>query len=154
MKGAIRSVLLVAAFAAVTPVFADNDGQDRASNLVSTDVKSRQAWQGAVGKEERLPDWILNLSGASSPMTAVTEDGDKYLVGQVCENADDCLHNRMIVAFDWDKTKAYALWVKVPVQLPEGKDPSRHADYHWFGKPSEGLQGMLMEQLKNDPKWY
>lgn len=154
MKGTIRSVLLVAALAAVAPVFADNDGQDRASSLVSTDVKSRQAWQRAVEKEERLPDWVLNLSGTSSPMTAVTEDGDKYLVGQVCETPGDCLHNRVIVAFNWDKTRAYSLWVKVPAKLPEGKDPSKHADYRWLGSPSEGLKSMLMEQLKNDPKWY
>lgn len=154
MKGMIRSVLLAAAFAAATPVFADNDGQERAGNLIATDTQYRQAWQEAVGKEERIPDWILNLSGASSPMTAVTEDGDKYLVGQVCEKADDCLHNRVVVAFSWNKAHAYVLWVKVPAELPEGKDPSKHADYRWLGDPDEGLQTMLMEQLKTDPKWY
>lgn len=87
-------------------------------------------------------------------MTAVTEDGEKYLVGPVCERADDCLYNRVLVAFSWDKAKAYALWVKVPSALPNDKTPSRHADYRWLGNPDEGIQTMLTEQLKSEPGWY
>jgi len=154
VKGIFASLLVASALAVASPAFADNDGQERASNLIATDTEYREAWQDAVRREERLPEWILNLSGASSPMTAVTEDGNKYLVGQVCDKADNCLHNRVIVAFSWDKAHAYVLWVKVPSALPEGKDPSTHADYRWLGSPSEGLQTMLREQLKNDPKWY
>ncbi|WP_052469176.1 inhibitor of vertebrate lysozyme family protein [Pseudomonas massiliensis] len=153
MKGWLRGIALVATVAA-TNAWADNDGQERASNLIATDTQYRHAWQEAVRKEERLPDWVLNLSGASSPMTAVTEDGEKYLVGPVCERADDCLHNRVLVAFSWNKAKAYALWVKVPTALPEDKTPSRHADYRWLGSPDEGIQAMLTEQLKSEPGWY
>ncbi|WP_263263706.1 inhibitor of vertebrate lysozyme family protein [Pseudomonas sp. RIT-PI-S] len=147
--------MLLAAFVAATaPVLADNDGQERAGNLVATDPEYRQAWQDAVRKQERLPDWVLNLSGTSAPMTAVTEGGDKYLVGQVCEKADDCLHNRLVVAFSWNKAHAYVLWVKVPTGVPEDKTPSKRADYRWLGDPDEDMQKMLMEQLKNDPQWY
>lgn len=154
MKGIFASLVVASALAVASPAFADNDGQERASNLIATDTEYREAWQDAVRKEERLPEWILNLSGASSPMTAVTEDGNKYLVGQVCDKANDCLHNRVIVAFSWDKSHAYVLWAKVPGALPEGVAPSTHADYRWLGNPSGGLQTMLREQLKNDPKWY
>jgi hypothetical protein len=154
MNMAVRGVILAVALAAAAPVFADNDGQERAGNLIATDKQYREAWQDVVRQQERLPEWVLNLSGASSPMTAVTEDGDKYLVGQVCEKADDCLHSRVIVAFSWDKSKAYVLWVTVPVAVPDDKTPSRHADYRWLGDPDEGMQAMLREQLKTDPNWY
>ncbi len=154
VKGVISSLVFAVAMATAIPALADNDGQQRAGNLIATDTEYRDAWQGAVRKQERLPDWVLNLSGASSPMNAVTEDGDKYLVGQVCEKADDCLHNRVVVAFSWDKSKAYVLWVSVPQGVPEDKTPSRHADYRWMGDPDEGMQAMLMEQLKSDPNWY
>jgi Inhibitor of vertebrate lysozyme (Ivy) len=153
MKAWLQGMALVAVVAAGN-AWADNDGQERASNLIATDTQYRQAWQEAVRKEERLPDWVLNLSGASSPMTAVTEDGEKYLVGPVCERVDDCLHNRVMVAFSWDKSKAYALWVKVPLALPDDKTPSRHADYRWLGNPDKGIQAMLTEQLKSEPGWY
>ncbi len=146
--------MFAVAMATTLPALADNDGQERAGNLIATNKQYREAWQDAIRKQERLPEWVINLSGASSPMTAVTEDGDKYLVGQVCETANDCLHNRVIVAFSWDKSKAYVLWVTVPTAVPDDKTPSRHADYRWLGDPNEGMQGLLREQLKSDPKWY
>jgi len=150
----ISGLVLAVAVATAIPAMADNDGQERAGNLIATDTEYREAWQDAVGKQERLPDWVLNLSGASSAMKAVTEGGDKYLVGQVCEKADDCLHDRVIVAFSWNKSKAYVLWVSVPAGLPQDKSPSRHASYKWMGNPDEGMQALLTEQLKSDPQWY
>ncbi|WP_416194740.1 inhibitor of vertebrate lysozyme family protein [Pseudomonas sp. AH2] len=133
---------------------ASNDGQTRVSDLLSSSPDYRQAWMGVVKKEERLPDWVINLSGASDPMSAVTEHGDKYLVGPLCETADNCLNNRLIVAVSFDKKSAYALWVQVPAGLPADKSPTRHADYRFLGKPDKDMQAVLMEQLKKDPKWY
>jgi hypothetical protein len=124
---------------------AANDGQARVSELLSSDPEYRQTWSGVVKKEERLPDWVINLSGTSEQMNAVTEDGDKYLVGPLCETQDTCLNKRLIVAFSLDKSHAYAMLVEVPAGLPADKSPTRH---------DEGMQGLLKEQLKKDPNWY
>ncbi|SEJ72557.1 inhibitor of vertebrate lysozyme family protein [Pseudomonas sp. NFR16] len=133
---------------------AANDGQSRVNELLSSDSEYRQTWSSVVKKEERLPDWVINLSGASDQMNAVTEDGDKYLVGPLCETQDTCINKRLIVAFSMDKAHAYAMLVEVPAGLPADKSPTRHADYRFLGKPDEGMQGLLKEQLKKDPNWY
>lgn len=135
-------------------VMAANDGQSRVNELLNADPQYRETWQGVVKKEERLPEWVMNLSGSAEQMNAVPEDGDNYLVGPLCETADSCLHKRLIVAFSFDKKDAYALLVEVPAGLPADKSPTRHADYRFLGKPDEGMQKLLMEQLKKDPNWY
>ncbi|WP_322845413.1 inhibitor of vertebrate lysozyme family protein [Pseudomonas sp. B33.4] len=134
---------------------AANDGQMRVNELLSSDPQYRQTWEGVVKKEERLPEWVMNLSGTpDQQMNAVTEDGDKYLVGPLCESADKCLNHRLIVAFSFDKKDAYAMLVDVPEGLPADKSPTRHATYRFLGKPDQGMQDLLMETLKKDPKWY
>jgi hypothetical protein len=133
---------------------AANDGQARVNELLSADPEYRQTWSSVVKKEERLPDWVINLSGASDQMNAVTEHGDKYLVGPLCETQDTCLQKRLIVAFSLDKQHAYAMLVEVPAGLPADKSPTRHASYRFLGKPDEGVKVLLQEQLKKDPKWY
>ena len=133
---------------------AANDGQARANDLLNTDPQYRETWQGVVKQEERLPEWVINLSGTAEQMNAMTEDGDGYLVGPLCETADTCLNKRLIVAFSMDKDDAYAMLVEVPAGLPADKSPTRHADYRFLGKPNEGMQKLLMEQLKKDPNWY
>ena len=134
---------------------AANDGQARVNELLSSDPQYRETWEGVVKKEERLPEWVMNLSGTpDQQMNAVTEDGDKYLVGPLCESADKCLNHRLIVAFSFDKKDAYAMLVDVPEGLPADKSPTRHATYRFLGKPNEGMQNLLRETLKKDPKWY
>jgi len=133
---------------------AANDGQARVNELLNSDPEYRQTWSSVVKKEERLPDWVINLSGTSDQMNAVTEDGDKYLVGPLCETQNTCINKRLIVAFSLDKEHAYAMLVEVPAGLPADKSPTRHADYRFLGKPDEGMQGLLKEQLKKDPNWY
>jgi hypothetical protein len=134
---------------------AANDGQTRVNELLSSDPQYRETWEGVVKKEERLPEWVMNLSGTpDQQMNAVTEDGDKYLVGPLCESADKCLNHRLIVAFSFDKKDAYAMLVDVPEGLPADKSPTRHATYRFLGKPDQGMQDLLMETLKKDPKWY
>lgn len=133
--------------------FAANDGQSRANQLLS-DPDYRQAWQKVVKKEERLPEWVMNLSGSAEQMNAVTEDGDPYLVGPLCETQDSCAKKRLIVAVSFDKQHAYALLVEVPENLPADKSPTRHADFRYLGKPEAGMQALLKEQLKKDPNWY
>ncbi|WP_064116590.1 inhibitor of vertebrate lysozyme family protein [Pseudomonas fluorescens] len=134
---------------------AANDGQTRVNELLSSDPQYRQTWEGVVKKEERLPEWVMNLSGTpDQQMNAVTEDGDKYLVGPLCETADKCLNHRLIVAFSFDKKDAYAMLVDVPEGLPADKSPTRHATYRFLGKPNQGMQDLLMETLKKDPNWY
>jgi len=134
---------------------AANDGQTRVNELLSSDPQYRETWEGVVKKEERLPEWVMNLSGTpDQQMNAVTEDGDKYLVGPLCESADKCLNHRLIVAFSFDKEDAYAMLVDVPEGLPADKSPTRHATYRFLGKPDQGMQDLLMETLKKDPKWY
>ncbi|MBD8492191.1 inhibitor of vertebrate lysozyme family protein [Pseudomonas syringae] len=134
---------------------AANDGQTRASELLQSSPEYRQAWTSLVQKEERLPDWVMNLSGTSEQMTATTEDGDRYLVGPLCETAETCRSKRLIVAAGMDdKDDMYAMLVEVPAGLPSDKSPTRHADYRFLGKPDEGMQKLLQEQLKKDPNWY
>ncbi|ANJ59230.1 inhibitor of vertebrate lysozyme family protein [Pseudomonas silesiensis] len=135
-------------------VMAANDGQTRANELLSADPQYRETWQDVVEKEERLPDWVMNLSGDAEQMTAVEEDGDQFLVGPLCESQAKCLNNRLIVAVSFDKKHAYAMLVEVPAGLPADKSPTRHATYRFLGKPDQGMQEMLMEQLKKDPNWY
>ena len=132
---------------------AANDGQSHANQLLS-DPDYREAWQQVVKKEERLPEWVMNLSGSAEQMNAVTEDGDQYLVGPLCETADTCSTKRLIVAVSFDKKHAYAMLVEVPAGLPADKSPTRHADYRFLGKPDAGMQALLKEQLKKDPSWY
>lgn len=133
---------------------ANNDGQARANELLSSDPQYRETWTKVVKKEERLPEWVMNLSGSSEQMNAVQEDGDKYLVGPLCETQQTCLNKRLIVAFSFNKKDAYAMLVEVPAGLPADKSPTRHADYRFLGKPNQGMQDLLMEQLKKDPNWY
>ena len=138
-----------------TMVMAANDGQNRVSEILSSGAEYRDTWQSVIKSEERVPDWIINLSGVSTEqMTAVAEDGDNYLVGPLCETADSCKSGRLLVAFSMDKEDAYALYVQVPAGLPADKSPTRHATYRFLGKPDDGMQQMLMEQLKKDPNWY
>ncbi|MBV4554288.1 inhibitor of vertebrate lysozyme family protein [Pseudomonas sp. SWRI102] len=133
---------------------AANDGQMRVNQLLQADPQYRETWQGVVKKEERLPEWVMNLTGASEQMNAVEEDGDQYLVGPLCETQDTCKSKRLIVAVSFDKDDAYAMLVEVPAGLPADKSPTRHADYRFLGNPDEGMQELLMEQLKKDPNWY
>lgn len=146
-------VLALLASSSATAMAA-NDGQSRVNELLSSDPEYRQAWSDVVKKEERLPDWVINLSGSSEQMSAVTEKGDGYLVGPLCETQDTCINKRLVVAFSLDKKDAYAMLVEVPAGLPADKSPTRHADYRFLGKPDEGMQGLLKEQLKKDPNWY
>jgi len=135
-------------------VMAANDGQARVNELFSTDPQYLETWQGVVKKEERLPDWVMNLTGDAEQMNAVEEDGDQYLVGPLCESKATCLNNRLIVAVSFDKNHAYAMLVEVPAGLPTDKSPTRHANYRFLGKPDQGMQELLMEQLRKDPNWY
>ena len=132
---------------------AANDGQARVNELLN-DADYRDAWQKVVKKEDRLPEWVMNLSGSAEQMNAVTEDDDQYLVGPLCETAQTCLNKRLIVAVSLDKKHAYAMLVEVPAGLPADKSPTRHADYRFLGQPDVGIQALLKEQLKKDPNWY
>ncbi len=132
---------------------ADRDASFQPGELLTSNAEYRQAWQDLVQDEERLPDWLINLSGLSSPMQAVEADSDRYLVGQVCE-AHRCFSQRAYVAFEWGDDEAYALLVQVPDGLPEDRVPSEHATLRWLGDPDEEVQQMLMEQLNGDPDWY
>lgn len=134
---------------------AANDGQVRVDQLLGSDPEYQETWQDTIKGEERLPDWVVNLTGsAQEQMSAVTEDGDQYLVGPLCETAQNCTYKRLIVAFSWDKDQAYGMLVEVPEALPSDKSPTRHAQYRFIGEPDDGMQAMLREQLKRDPKWY
>ncbi|MBA6060492.1 inhibitor of vertebrate lysozyme family protein [Pseudomonas juntendi] len=149
---ALAAALLMGSSAAA---LAANDGQVRANQLLGSDPEYRETWQDTIKGEERLPDWVVNLTGSSEQqMSAVTEDGDKYLVGPLCEAQDKCIYKRLIVAFSWDKDDAYGMLVEVPEGLPKDKSPTRHAQYRWLGKPDDGMKTMLQEQLKRDPNWY
>ena len=127
---------------------AANDGQARVNELLSSDPQYRETWEGVVKKEERLPEWVMNLSGTSEQqMNAVEEDGDKYLVGTLCESADKCLNHRLIVAFSFDKKDAYAMLVDGPKDC---RPTSRQRDMPLPlpRKPDQGMQDLLMETLK------
>ena len=151
---ALKTVAAALLLGGSAMAIAASDGQARVNELLDSDPQYRDTWQGVVQKEERLPEWVLNLTGDAEQMNAVEEDGDKYLVGPLCESSATCLNQRLIVAVSFDKKDAYAMLVDVPAGLPADKSPTRHASYRFLGKPDEGMQGLLMEQLKKDPKWY
>jgi hypothetical protein len=155
MRASLHSLAAALLMGGSAMAMAANDGQTRVNELLSSAPEYRQTWMGVVKKEERLPDWVINLSGVSEQqMNAVTEDGKPYIVGPLCETADSCRSKRLIVAYSLDKTDAYAMLVDVPAGLPADKSPTRHATYRFLGKPDEGIQALLQEQLRKDPNWY
>ncbi len=155
MRTSLHSIAAALLMGGSAMAMAANDGQARVNQLLGSDPEYRSTWTSVIKKEERLPDWVINLSGASEQqMTAVPEDGENYLVGPLCETAETCKSQRLLVAFSLDKDKAYALLVDVPAGLPSDKSPTRHATYRYLGEPDEGMQGMLQEQLRKDPNWY
>ncbi|WP_165673597.1 inhibitor of vertebrate lysozyme family protein [Metapseudomonas otitidis] len=144
---------LLLGLAGSTALAADTDAEYRLNELLGTDPQYRETWQDLVEDESRLPEWVMNLSGTATPMQAVNEDGDKYLVGQLCDSAD-CAHQKLLVAFSWDKEDAYALLVQVPPGLPADKSPSRHASLRWLGEPDEAQKAILDAELRRDPNGY
>ncbi|MBF8778734.1 inhibitor of vertebrate lysozyme family protein [Pseudomonas fulva] len=155
MKAALCRAVAVALLGCSATALAANDGQVRVNQLLGSDQEYRETWQGVVKGQERLPDWVINLSGSSpQQMSAVTEEGDRYLVGPLCEAEGKCTYKRLIVAFSWDKEDAYGMLVEVPEGLPGDKSPTRHASYRWLGDPDDGMKALLQEQLKRDPNWY
>jgi hypothetical protein len=155
MRASLHSLAAALLMGGSALAMAANDGQTRVNELLSSAPEYRQTWMGVVKKEERLPDWVINLSGVSEQqMNAVTEDGKPYIVGPLCETADSCRSKRLIVAYSLDKQDAYAMLVDVPAGLPADKSPTRHATYRYLGKPDEGMQALLQEQLRKDPNWY
>ena len=79
--------------------------------LLGSDPQYRETWQAWSRSEERLPDWVMNLTGSAEQMNAaVTEDGDQYLVGPLCETAQNCLNKRLIVASASTRTKPTRCW--------------------------------------------
>lgn len=155
MRTSLHSIAAALLMGGSAMAMAANDGQSRVNQLLGSDPEYRSTWSSVIKKEERLPDWVINLSGASEQqMTAVTEDKKPYLVGPLCETAETCKSQRLLVAFSLDKDKAYGLLVDVPAGLPSDKSPTRHATYRYLGEPDEGMQGMLQEQLRKDPNWY
>lgn len=155
MRTSFHSLAAALLMGGSTLVMAANDGQARVNELLSSDPGYRQTWERVVKKEERLPDWVINLSGASEQqMTATTEEGKPFIVGPLCETADSCKSKRLILAFSLDKDRAYAMLVDVPAGLPSDKSPTRHADYRYLGDPDEGMKKLLNEELRKDPNWY
>lgn len=155
MRTSLHSIAAALLMGGSALVMAANDGQARVNQLLGSDDEYRDTWTSVIKKEERLPDWVINLSGASEQqMNAVTEDKKPYLVGPLCETAETCKSQRLIVAFSLDKEDAYAMLVDVPAGLPSDKSPTRHATYRYLGEPDEGMQSMLQEQLRKDPNWY
>lgn len=147
---ALLAALLLSASAVAHA--ADTDAEFRL-NEVLTDEEYRETWQELVEDELRLPEWVMNLTGKGAPMKAVESKDGKYLVGRLCDE-HDCFHQRLYVAFSWDKDKVYALYVQVPQGMPADKTPSRHASFRWLGEPDEEQKRLLDEQLSADPDWH
>lgn len=144
---AFKALVIAGLLAGSGLAVAGNDGQVQVNGLLSSDPTYRDTWTAVVRKEERLPEWVMNLSGISSQqMSAVEEDHAKYLVGPLCESAEACAHTRLIVAFSWNKKDAYGLLANVPAALPADTSP-RKTEYRWLGKPNQGMQQLLKEQL-------
>jgi hypothetical protein len=150
IKTLLAALLLGGSAAALA---ANTDGQFRLNELLASDSAYQQSWRKLVQEESRLPEWVINLDGIASPMQGLDDDGDKYLVGQLCEK-QNCFNQRLYVAFSWDKEDAYGLYVQLPDGLPTGKAPSQHATLRWLGEPDEATQQLLQEQLRSDPNWY
>lgn len=150
----LRGLLAALLLGGSTLAMAANDGQARVNELLAADPDYRETWQAVVEQEERLPEWVINLTGDSQQMNGVEEAGEPYLVGPLCETRAGCLNQRLIVAFSFDKQHAYAMLVEVPAGLPADKSATRHADYRFLGRPDEGMQVLLKEQLKKDANGY
>ena len=125
----------------------------RVENILRSDPQYQDTWQALLEDEERLPDWVINLDGQGEPMQTLQSDGEQYLVGRLCADAD-CFHQRLFVSFSWDKQQAYALWVQLPQALPADAGPAQHDRQRWLGETDEDMRQLLLEQLASEPDWY
>lgn len=132
---------------------ATSGAEMRVEQLLQSDPQYQDSWQELLEDEERLPDWVINLDGMGQPMQVLQSDGEQYLVGRLCE-AYDCFHQRLFVAFSWDKQQAYALLVQLPQGLPADRAPAEHDRQRWLGEPDEDMRQLLLEQLASEPDWY
>jgi len=85
MSVSLKTLAAALLLGGAATAMAANDGQTRVNELLNSDPQYRETWQEVVEKEERLPEWVMNLSGDAQQMNAVEEDGDKYLVGPLCD---------------------------------------------------------------------
>ncbi|WP_068828954.1 inhibitor of vertebrate lysozyme family protein [Pseudomonas sp. BMS12] len=138
---------------ACTAQAATSGAEMRVEQILQSDPQYQDAWQEVLEDEERLPDWVINLDGMGQPMEAQESEGEQYLVGRLCE-AYDCFHQRLFVAFSWDKQQAYALLVQLPQGLPADRAPAEHDRQRWLGEPDEDMRKLLLEQLASEPDWY
>ncbi len=150
-----RHPLLAAALLtlACTAQAASSGAEMRVEEILRSDPQYQDTWQALLEEEERLPDWVINLDGQGQPMQTLESDGEQYLVGRLCDGYD-CFHQRLFVAFSWDKQQAYALWVQLPQALPADAPPTRHDRQRWLGEPDEDMRQLLLEQLAREPDWY
>ena len=114
IRGTAAALLLGGVLAAQG---ADRDTAFHPAELLRGNAEYREAWRKLVEDEQRLPDWLVSLSGQSSPVQALEAGDERYLVGQVCA-PDNCFNQRVYVAFEWEDDKAYALQVQLPERLP------------------------------------
>lgn len=150
IRGTAAALLLGGALAAQA---ADRDAIFHPTELLRDNAEYREAWRELIEDEQHLPDWLISLSGQSTPMQTLEAGDERYLVGQVCA-PDNCFNQRVYVAFEWEDDEAYALHVQLPENLPEGRAPSEHASLRWLGEPDEAVRQLLEEQLRKDPDWY
>lgn len=92
----------------------------------------------------------MNLSGTATPTHAVDDQGDKYLIGSLCERFGR-RGQRLLVTFDWDRGHTHGFYVQVLGGLPQDGSPNKHASLCWSDKPESAIQKILDEQLKVNP---
>ena len=68
LRSAVAAALLLGGSAAA---MAANDGQFRVDQLLGSDPEYRETWQDTIEGEERLPEWVLNLTGSAQQQMSV-----------------------------------------------------------------------------------
>ena len=116
-----------------------------------------------VGRDSYI---LLKLASCSARLYH-TRLEDVVHMGAVAEFANEelfrCYSKMILRKTDVDDaTAVYRAWgisIKVLIEIynDEASNAAKResvADYRFLGKPDEGMQKLLMEQLKKDPNWY
>jgi hypothetical protein len=133
---------------------ADQQLNETLVELVQHKHDFRAAWHSLFHGEYSPPTWVLNLDAESPPAMETTINGKDYVFGSMSK-ASDPAADRIIVLFNSEHKKAWAVEITVPSAY--GADavqhPKKYALTRFFGAPDPAMRKTLMSQMDRDPSW-
>jgi hypothetical protein len=100
----------------------------------------KPAWKALMLGHKKLPAWIKDGKGVSSPCDEINAGGKTYIVGDMCE-PHNCAGHLFVAVFSKDLKQAWGL------RSVQGYEPGAKSTKEWFGSPSPELKKLLEERL-------